>query len=160
MNLADILIPNRTPTGAERADWAENQQPCGLWSPPRGAEKGGLQAEPGQIRPNPAAEADAENRASSSFPPNPPNPPHPRAVIEKPLPVTTDYFRSQGVYLLPEDLAFLRWHLPKGTARRNAYVGRYLDAWHSAMGQEVVPHRKQNTGRGAANTWLRETYLA
>jgi hypothetical protein len=31
--------------------------------------------------------------------------------IEKPLSVTPEYLASQGVKVLPEDVAFLTWHL-------------------------------------------------
>ncbi len=162
MNLADILIPKPrycTPAGAERAERAERQQPQGLRSPPPEAERGGKGAGVDRVRPNPPAGAGNESRATTVFPPNPPNPPAPRAEIAKPLPVTLEYFRVQGVELLPEDLAFLRWHLPKDTARRNAYIAQYVAVWHDAMRGEPTGHRKANQGRRAANQWLRQAVV-
>ena len=73
----------------------------------------------------------------------------------EPLPVTMTYFRAQGVGLQPEDLAFLRWHLPKPTQSRNVAIGRYIKTWRLAAEEEPVPHRKENAGRFAANCWLR-----
>ena len=161
MNLADILIPKPRyfrPAGAERAERAESQQPQGLCHPPAEAERGGKRAGADAIRPNPPARAGTESRAATAFPPNPPNPPAPSAEIEKPLPVTLEYFRAQGVELLPDDLAFLRWYLPKDTARRNAYIAQYVTVWRCAMEAETIEHRKANQGRKAANQWLRQAF--
>jgi hypothetical protein len=159
MNLADILLPEnpyRRPAGAEKAERAENQQWQGLQSPPVGAERGGKVAEPEVVRPNPPAGAESETPAITEFPPNPPNPPARLAEIEKPLPLSREYMLAQGVRMTADDLAFLRWHLPRDTAGRNDAIRRYIAIWLEAMADEPVAQRKQNRGAFAANTWLRE----
>ena len=137
MNLIDLLAP-KTPESeqalAEVADLAESLQ---------------LQ---GQRNPPPLAES--ETRATTAFPPVPPNPPPLTSKLEILLPVTREYFASQGVELLPEDLAFLRWHLPKGRTARNEAIAQYLDNWRKGTEIEPVAHRKENAGRRAANSWL------
>lgn len=138
MNLSDILLPKRRyykPIGAERAERAESQQPRVIQSPPTGAG--------------------SETLVATGSPPNPPNPPAPTDQIEKPLPVTMEYFGAQGLELLSEDLAFLRWHLPRDTTRRNRYITRYIAAWLEAMASEPLLHRKANRGRFTANSLLR-----
>lgn len=158
MNLEELLIPNPRffkRAGAERAERAETQQRRSRQSPPLEAEKGGKLGVLGQIRPNPLRWAETETPAPRGFPPNLPNPPAPKPEIEKPLPVTLEYFETQGVDLLREDLAFLHWLLPRDTARRNAYIARYVSVWREAMDAEPMAHRKTNQGRRAANTWLR-----
>lgn len=162
VNLIEMLVPQYQtphPTRAERAEGAENQQPQGLPSPPLGAGKGGKVAYADEIRPNPPPGAESEALIITSFPPNPPNPPHATLTVESPLPVTLEYFANKGVHLLPEDLAFLRWHLPRATQSRNAAVAQYLKAWRLAAEAEPVPHRKENAGRFAANCWLRGVSL-
>ena len=69
--------------------------------------------------------------------------------------ITREHFAGLGVHLLADDLAFLRWHLPKATRARNAAVREYVRRWHEAMDAEPVKYRKDNVGRQAANTWLR-----
>ena len=157
MNLTDILIPKPRYYArplADYADCAESQQPRGLQSPHIDAETCGKGQMTEVIRTNPYAHADADTRAINTFPHNPHNPHAASVETQKPLPVTLEYFRAQGVELLPEDLAFLRWHLPKDTVRRNSCIGRYVSEWHDAMQGEPVTHRKANKGRRAANTWL------
>jgi hypothetical protein len=78
------------------------------------------------------------------------------AQSEKPLPVTMEHFRAQGVELLREDLAFLCWHLPKDTASRNRAIDQYGAIWRDAADRESLGHKKASRGRFAANTWLRE----
>ena len=78
------------------------------------------------------------------------------AQSEKPLPVTMEHFRAQGVELLREDLAFLCWHLPKDTASHNRAIDQYIAIWRDAADSESLGHKKANQGRFAANTWLRE----
>lgn len=158
MNLADILIPDNPycrPAAAERAGRAESQLQQGLQSPPHGAGKGGKGSGLEVIRPSPPAGAGSETHAATTFPPNPPNPPAPMVEIEKPLPVTMDYLRTQGVELLPEDVAFLRWHLPKDTAGRNKAIRQYIAIWLEAADSEPLSHKRANRGGFAANTWLR-----
>ena len=71
------------------------------------------------------------------------------------LPVTLDYFSAMGVNLLADDLAFIRRHLPMTTAEHNTTVRGYVRRWHEAMDAEPQKHKKDNAGRRAANTWLR-----
>ncbi len=158
MNLAELLLPKSRyfiTKGAERAEQAESQQLQGVQSPPHEAEKGGNDVIFHVIRPNPPAEAEATGQASADAPPNPPFPPAYAIEIEKPLPVTVDYFYTQGMKLTPDDLAFIARNLPQGTARRNALIRGYVEQWQSASKREARPHRRQNRGRLTANTWLR-----
>jgi hypothetical protein len=57
---------------------------------------------------------------------------------------------------MQEDLALLRWHLPRDTGQHNAWIEDYLATWKEAMEKEPIEHCKQNAGRKAANTWLRQ----
>jgi|GEM_PF-2114663 len=156
MNLADLLVPKvSSPGKAEGAGGAESQHSHGLENPPTGAEKGGETAPPALIRPNPPVRAESESRTDTAFPPIPPNPPGAMQEIEQPLPATREYLASLGLEVLPEDVAFLSWHLPKGTAARNQALREYIQRWREAMGTEQIAHRRGNAGRLAANTWLR-----
>lgn len=74
---------------------------------------------------------------------------------EVPLFVDPVYFQRQGVGLLPEDAAHLRRWLPLSPPERNETISGYIAVWLNAMNQEPVPHKKANTGRRAANIWLR-----
>lgn len=62
----------------------------------------------------------------------------------------------RGIEVTPDDLAFLRHRLPLTPDKRDALLGQYIEIWQRAMQGECAPHRKQNKGRFAANTWLRE----
>lgn len=158
VNLIELLIPSPRYfrlAPAESAESAENQQRRGLRSPHLDAETCGKGGEPGEIRTNPHAHAEAETHVPLGFPHNPHNPHSPYAEIEKPLPMTREFFRAQGLHMLAEDLAFLRWHLPKPTTARHAAVREYVAIWLRAAEAEPLPHRKDNRGRFAANTWLR-----
>jgi hypothetical protein len=159
MNLQDILIPNNPfykRLGAESADCAESQSGQGLLSPQVLAETCGKRAELGVVRSNPLVAADSTGQATIQSPHNPHNPHHTAVEIEKPLPVTVEYFSAQGVELLREDLAFLLWLLPKGTASRNKVIREYILIWLEVVDSEPLSHKKANRGRFAANTWLRE----
>ena len=157
MNLIDLLAP-KTPESeqalAEVADLAESLQLQGQRNPPPLAESSGKTTPAPVIRQNPPPLAESETRATTAFPPVPPNPPPLTSKLEILLPVTREYFASQGVELLPEDLAFLRWHLPKGRTARNEAIAQYLDNWRKGTEIEPVAHRKENAGRRAANSWL------
>lgn len=145
MNLVDLLAPKMPHLKqglAETAEVAENQQPQPITNPPPLAESGGKT----EIRQNPPPLAENKTRLTTAFPPNPPNPP----------PVTREYFASQGVDLLPEDLAFLRWHLPKDNANRNKAIHEYMATWLEAAAREPSSQRKANRGRFAANTRLQK----
>lgn len=159
MNLSDLLVPkspNPCKGVAEWSEGAESQQPWGLRSPPAEAEKGGETAAAVAIRPNPPGGADSETPVVTTFPPNPPNPHGVVLKIEEPLPVTREHLKSLELEPLPEDVAFLAWHLPKCTTARNQAIREYVSRWREAMAAEPLDHCKQNRGRFAANTWLRE----
>lgn len=78
-----------------------------------------------------------------------------KTETQESVPLNRVEFSSQGVFLLADDLAYLRWHLPREPAARNAAVTEYVRLWHEAMNREPVEYRKDNAGRRAANTWLR-----
>lgn len=158
MNLADLLVPKRpalSTTGAERAERAESQQPCGLRNPPSGAEIGGKPTLTPVFRPDPPDGADSETPLLTAFPPNPPNPPGVMQEIENPLPATRAHLATLGLALLPADVALLAWHLPRATSARNQALRAYVHRWRQAMHAEPVEHQKQSRGRFTANTWLR-----
>tara|TARA_R110002110_G_scaffold415830_1_gene657081 strand:+ start:11854 stop:12354 length:501 start_codon:yes stop_codon:yes gene_type:complete len=160
MNLADLLVPKvSSPGKTERAEGAESQHSRGPGNPPTGAEKGGETTPAPAIRPNPPARAESETRTDTAFPPNPPNPPGAMQEIEQPLPATREYLASLGLETLPEDVAFLTWHLPRGTTARNQALREYVHRWRDAMDAEPAQHRRQNRGRFAANAWLRASSL-
>ena len=167
MRLRDLLVPKDViikGAGAERADCADNQSGQGLWSPPIGAERGGLGADCGaslnlstHFPPFPPLGADSETIAISDFPPFPPFPPNPpllNAENEKRPEVSYAYFSSIGLNLLRDDEPFLERHLPKATRERETVLTEYSQIWIDAMeGEPEI--RRQNVGRFAANTWLR-----
>ena len=76
-------------------------------------------------------------------------------AVETPIPISREYLADHGVHLLAEDMAFLRWHLPRATRSRNLAIRRYIKTWLLAAEAEAVLHRKENAGRYAANCWLR-----
>lgn len=82
-----------------------------------------------------------------------------KAETEEPAPITREHFAGLGVHLLADDLAFLRWHLPRATAASNAAVREYLRRWYDAMDGEPIEYRKDNAGRRSANSWLRQKFL-
>lgn len=161
MNLADMLglktwNPQLPP--AETADSAETAQPRGLWNPQPPAENCGKALTSCGIRSNPQPPAESEARAVADFQAKSANPQNPQPlpkIAEQALPITRDYFASLGIHLLADDLAFLRWQLPRTTPARNAAASEYVRRWHEAMDGEPVQYRKDNAGRRAANTWLR-----
>ncbi|MCG5509627.1 hypothetical protein [Ectothiorhodospira lacustris] len=55
--------------------------------------------------------------------------------------------------LLPEDRRFAHART-LGRQNRAALLDGYRRAWLDAADREPVPHRKDNVGRRAANTWL------
>jgi len=159
MNLADILLPktqNNRPPATDCADCAESQQQQGLQSPQAVAESCGKALALAVIRNNPQAVAESAGSAALAFPHNPQNPQARTAEIEKPLPLTREYFASQGVDLLRDDLAFLFQRLPKGTTARNKAIATYIETWRTEMCSEPLSHKQANRGRFAANSWLRE----
>lgn len=79
-------------------------------------------------------------------------------AAEPALPITRLYFIGLGIDVLPEDIAHLRWFLPKDGPEHNVAVREYVERWQAARDAEPAEQKKQNRGRFAANTWLRETY--
>lgn len=65
--------------------------------------------------------------------------------------------KAQGVELLRDDQLHVS-NLTKGlqTATLRNIVFEYLKVWKTHMDMEGTEHRKQNKGRFAANTWIRE----
>lgn len=165
MNLAEMLglkTWNPQPPPAETADSAETAQPCGPGNPQPPAENCGKGPAPCGIRRNPQPPAESETRAVTGFQAKSANPQNPQPlprIAEPALPITREHFAGLGVHLLADDLAFLRWHLPRATAARNAAVREYVRRWHEAMDAEPVEYRTDNAGRRAANTWLRTAAL-
>lgn len=58
--------------------------------------------------------------------------------------------------LLVCDRDFLLENLPKGFRARQKVKDHYRKVWMEAMNSEKIPFKRQNAGRRAANTWLRE----
>ncbi|WP_374962920.1 hypothetical protein [Spongiibacter tropicus] len=69
--------------------------------------------------------------------------------------LSIEAFNRDGIEITPDDLAFLRQRLPLTPVKRDALLAQYRETWQQAMQNENAPHRKQNKGRFAANTWLR-----
>ena len=57
---------------------------------------------------------------------------------------------------LEDDLKFIHRNLPSDPKERRQAVVHYRRIWLAAMDAEPVRHKKQNVGRTAANTWLKE----
>lgn len=81
----------------------------------------------------------------------------PPSSFEKYTPLEPEHFRAEGVNVLPDDLLFLRCCLPIKVGPRNTALDHYVSLWLEAMEREPVGHKKENAGRFAANTWLRES---
>ncbi|MCX2979747.1 hypothetical protein EYC98_02590 [Halieaceae bacterium IMCC14734] len=60
-----------------------------------------------------------------------------------------------GCEIVPEDARFILDHLPTDRRARIATLNNYRAVWIDASTNEPVPHKKENAGRLAANTWLR-----
>lgn len=161
MNLVDLLAPKMPhlkqglAEAAEVAESKEYKEPC---NPPPLAENGGERQTALEFRRNPPPLAETKARTTKAFPPNPPNPPPITTKSETAQPVTREYFISKGINLLPEDLAFLRWYLPKDAASRNKAILEYIAVWERAASRELLDQRKANRGRFAANAWLRDRH--
>ena len=69
------------------------------------------------------------------------------------------WFLSQGIEVAlgnPGDLEYLEAHLPAGDGEREELLLGYCRVWQNAMDDESASHQRQNAGRRAANTWLRQ----
>ena len=66
------------------------------------------------------------------------------------------YCATQGVYLLRDDCIFLLARLPFPVGARVRILRRYVNQWRAEAEQEPIAHKKQNAGRFAANSWLRQ----
>lgn len=72
-----------------------------------------------------------------------------------------DQFKGTGLELLREDASWLSRllsGLPAGDVA--GLLDGYALAWVEGMDAEQTPHRKQNAGRRAANTWLRRLFVS
>jgi len=67
------------------------------------------------------------------------------------------YCSEQGMELLPDDMSFLR-RLTRFTpeSKIRPILSKYVIIWTDEMAKESIEHKKQNTGRFAANSWIRE----
>jgi len=68
------------------------------------------------------------------------------------------YADAQGLELLHDDKDWLTIKVkaqPIAIARE--FLCNYIDTWKKSMRDEIIIHRKQNAGRYAANTQLRES---
>lgn len=83
------------------------------------------------------------------------NPPFPPPSSQKVLELSIAAFRRDGIELTGEDLAFIRHRLALTPNKRDAQLAEYRERWRTAMEQELAPHKKQNRGRFAANSFLR-----
>lgn len=65
--------------------------------------------------------------------------------------------RSMAPCLLtPDDRDFLIDNLPGNQQLRARAKANYREIWIAAMLEQPIEHEKQNSGRFAANCWLRE----
>ncbi len=70
-----------------------------------------------------------------------------------PLDVAIERLRLDGLEVHPDDAKFIRARI--GTrANWRDLLNRYLETWLLAAATEPAPHRRQNAGRRAANSWL------
>lgn len=68
---------------------------------------------------------------------------------------------SFGIDLLPDDERWLKsicYAVP--LLKLKSLLEQYITRWLSAIKSEPLPHRQQNTGRFAANTFIRESLAA
>ncbi len=86
---------------------------------------------------------------SSSNPPNRIAPPFSAQEL-------SDYCATSGLQLLLDDSRFILGRLPYEVQARLRAMDEYMRVWRQAASEEPIQHKKQNTGRHAANTWLRE----
>lgn len=77
---------------------------------------------------------------------------------EPPLLKALDELQQSGIELVHDDRTFIREKIGHRMDWRNRLDG-YRSVWLDAMSKEAVPHRQQNVGRRAGNTWLRESSL-
>lgn len=62
-----------------------------------------------------------------------------------------------GLAIIPDDRRFIQSCLRgKGNGERTALLSEYRQKWEAAFSAEPLLHCKENAGRFAANTWLRE----
>ena len=63
----------------------------------------------------------------------------------------------RSIPLLTEDRQWLRDLLKDGEPQIvRALVEQYRERWRAASGAEAVEHKRDNAGRRAGNTWIRE----
>lgn len=66
-----------------------------------------------------------------------------------------DELKQLGLEIVPEDRRFIRERLGHHMNWK-AELNEYLEVWLLAAATTPQPHKRQNAGRFAANTWLRE----
>ena len=72
----------------------------------------------------------------------------------------TRHCKTLGVELLPDDARDLLKLLPYHSKQRRHSLNQYLSIWQRAAEREPIEHKKQNAGRYAANSWLRNDLRA
>ena len=127
MNLADLILPTLESGG--NGGMAENQQRRGIGVAEDWRETGGTALKIMTVTNNPPLSAKGGGDSSpvtAGLSANPPNPPAPRLNIETPIPLDIEYFATQGVDLMQDDLVFLKSYLPEGTTMRNELIRGYI----------------------------------
>ena len=67
------------------------------------------------------------------------------------------YCERNGIKLLADDMRFIAKHLSYIPAERHKVVMmQYLDEWKAGMDGNCLPLARMNTGRRAANAYLRD----
>lgn len=69
------------------------------------------------------------------------------------------YCESKGLELLPDDISFLKLKTKyMRESKIRPVLSKYVIIWIDEMAKERIEHRKQNVGRFAANSWLRDLF--
>lgn len=79
-----------------------------------------------------------------------------KTIFRYPPPIKQ--LQEYGLDVLHEDWLFLSAQLPVDDDECDEAVKSYIAVWLQAMKQEPLNHKKQNVGRRAANTFLREKF--
>ena len=75
----------------------------------------------------------------------------------------TEYFpfliarlKAEGLQIVREDVHFVEGLMPNEKGAQRDLLAQYRKVWLEAMDATPAEHQRQNAGRHAANTWLRE----
>ncbi|MBQ0719123.1 MAG: hypothetical protein KBT88_12195 [Gammaproteobacteria bacterium] len=80
-----------------------------------------------------------------------------KARAGQPLSIVKIAPQLRGLAINFEDRKFIETCLRgKSRERKTALLSEYRQRWLTAEAAEPVPHRKENAGRSAANSWLRK----